>query len=155
MDILDKLRKKNAANAVSDASLVKKLLHDLPLIRALGFLRKLRRLAKEKGKNDNLARDLIDAKENLEPKKKANLIKKLFKVYAYKVLSKLFDNLENIRKRNDGRWEARYISSYNNDGKAIYRSVYGHSYEEVKKKRDQIFDLKSVKTTKEITFAQC
>ena len=61
---------------------------------------------------------------------------------------------ENIRKRNDGRWEARYISSYNNDGKAVYRSVYGHSYEEVKKKRDQIFDLKSVKTTKEITFAQ-
>jgi len=100
MDALDKLRKKNAANAISDASLVKKLLHDLPLIRAIGFLRKLKRLAKEKGKNDNLARDLIDAKENLEPKKKANLIKKLFKVYAYKVLSKLFNNLENIQKRN-------------------------------------------------------
>ena len=100
MDVLDKLRKKNAANAISDASLVKKLLHDLPLIRAIGFLRKLKRLAKEKGKNDNLARDLIDAKENLEPKKKANLIKKLFKVYAYKVLSKLFNNLENIQKRN-------------------------------------------------------
>jgi hypothetical protein len=100
MDVLDKLRKKNAANAISDASLVKKLLHDLPLIRAIGFLRKLKRLAKEKGKNDNLARDLIDAKENLEPKKKTNLIKKLFKVYAYKVLSKLFNNLENIQKRN-------------------------------------------------------
>ena len=100
MDILDKLRKKNAADAVSDASLVKKLLHDLPLIRALGFLRKLKRLAKERGKNDNLARDLIDAKKDLEPKKKVNLIKKLFKVYAYKVLNKLFDNLENIQKRN-------------------------------------------------------
>ena len=100
MDILDKLRKKNAADAISDASLVKKLLHDLPLIRALGFLRKLKRLAKERGKNDNLARDLIDAKEDLEPKKRANLIKKLFKVYAYKVLSKLFDKLDNIQKRN-------------------------------------------------------
>ena len=58
MDILDKLRKKNAAKAVSGASLVKKLLYDLPLIRALVFFRKLKRLAKERGKIDNLSRDL-------------------------------------------------------------------------------------------------
>jgi len=37
---------------------------------------------------------------------------------------------ENIHKRKDGRWEARYIPK----GKTAYRSVYGRSYYEVKEK---------------------
>lgn len=41
---------------------------------------------------------------------------------------------ENIRKRTDGRWEARYIERYEN-GKAKYRYVYAKSYIEVKNKR--------------------
>ena len=40
------------------------------------------------------------ARKNLEPQKKNNLIKKLFKVYAYKVLDKLFDDLEKIQNDN-------------------------------------------------------
>ena len=39
---------------------------------------------------------------------------------------------ENIRKRKDGRWEGRYIIEYNLDGKAKYKSIYGHTYNEVK-----------------------
>ncbi len=30
---------------------------------------------------------------------------------------------ENIFKRKDGRWEGRYIFSYNENGKAIYKFV--------------------------------
>ena len=41
---------------------------------------------------------------------------------------------ENIYKRKDGRWEGRYKSGYNDCGKAKYRSVYGHSYTEVREK---------------------
>ncbi len=41
---------------------------------------------------------------------------------------------DNIRKRKDGRWEGRYIFSRELNGKAIYRSVYGKTYNEVKKK---------------------
>ena len=45
---------------------------------------------------------------------------------------------ENIRKRSDGRWEGRYPIS-RVDGKLRYRSVYGHSYHEVKQKmRDSL-----------------
>ena len=87
MKTLDKLRKKKAVEALNDAFVVKKLLHDYPLIRALGFFKKLKELSKD----SNLAKDLISAKDNLEPKKRTNLIKKLYKVYAYKVLNKLFD----------------------------------------------------------------
>lgn len=50
---------------------------------------------------------------------------------------------ENIRKRKDGRWEARVIDSYSLDGKAHYRYLYGRTYQEVKeKKRDLTVMLK-------------
>lgn len=39
---------------------------------------------------------------------------------------------ENIRKRNDGRWEGRYLVTV--DGNKKCRSVYAHSYNEVKQK---------------------
>ena len=41
---------------------------------------------------------------------------------------------ENIYKRKDGRWEARYIHHYEN-GKAKYKSIYGASYAEAKAKK--------------------
>lgn len=41
---------------------------------------------------------------------------------------------ENIYKRKDGRWEGRYISSYDHAGKAKYSYVYAKSYSEVKQK---------------------
>ena len=42
---------------------------------------------------------------------------------------------ENIYKRKDGRWEARYIVGRHANRQAKYRSVYAWSYTEVKKKR--------------------
>lgn len=44
---------------------------------------------------------------------------------------------ENIRKRKDGRWEARYVYSYDDKGKAKYRSIYANTYNEVKARRDE------------------
>ncbi|MDO7798986.1 tyrosine-type recombinase/integrase [Enterococcus avium] len=41
---------------------------------------------------------------------------------------------ENIYKRKDGRWEARYSKGRRANGKIIYGSVYGRSYAEVKQK---------------------
>ena len=45
---------------------------------------------------------------------------------------------ENIYKRKDGRWEARVIKEYNEQGKARYTYFYGRSYKEVK---DKIFTI--------------
>ena len=100
MIVIDKNNLKNDTNTLADVFILKKFLHDYPLIRALGFLRKLREFAKQKGKNDDLANDLIQARNDLEPQKRNNLIKKLYKVYAYKVLNKLFDNLEKLQEDN-------------------------------------------------------
>ncbi len=41
---------------------------------------------------------------------------------------------ENIYKRKDGRWEARYIYSYDAVGKAQYKYLYAPTYAEVKAK---------------------
>ncbi|MCR4746819.1 MAG: tyrosine-type recombinase/integrase [Lachnospiraceae bacterium] len=41
---------------------------------------------------------------------------------------------ENIYKRTDGRYEARFISGRDESGRAIYKSVYGHSKAEVREK---------------------
>ena len=44
---------------------------------------------------------------------------------------------ENIRKRKDGRWEARVIYTHDLSGKAKYRSFYGRTYLEAKKKKNE------------------
>ncbi len=44
---------------------------------------------------------------------------------------------ENIYKRKDGRWEGRWIDHYDEYGKAHYRSVYAHTYTEVREKLHQ------------------
>ena len=41
---------------------------------------------------------------------------------------------ENIYKRKDGRWEARYIKGYDFSGRARYVSCYGRTYREAREK---------------------
>lgn len=41
---------------------------------------------------------------------------------------------ENIYRRKDGRWEGRYIASYDGNGKAKYKYLYAKTYAEVKAK---------------------
>ena len=41
---------------------------------------------------------------------------------------------ENIYKRKDGRYEGRYIKSYDLSGKAVYGYIYSKSYGDVKEK---------------------
>ena len=45
---------------------------------------------------------------------------------------------ENIRKRSDGRWEARLLIGKSADGKTRYKYLYGKSYAEVKEKRNRL-----------------
>lgn len=45
---------------------------------------------------------------------------------------------DNIRKRKDGRWEARYTQENCLDASKRYGSVYGRSYQEAKEKRERI-----------------
>ena len=42
---------------------------------------------------------------------------------------------ENIRKRKDGRWEARFRKGSDSNNAPVYASIYGKTYKEVKEKR--------------------
>lgn len=51
---------------------------------------------------------------------------------------------ENIHKRKDGRWEARYIKGRQKNGKAIYGYLYAKTYRDVKQKlKDQLLKQES------------
>ena len=61
---------------------------------------------------------------------------------------------ENIYKRKDGRWEARYLHKYDSNGKAKYRSVYGISRQEAKQKR-LVLIHESMMASLSIMFSSC
>lgn len=51
---------------------------------------------------------------------------------------------ERIHKRKDGRWEARYKTGNAENGKTLYKSLYGKTYSEVKGKLKKVeIDLKN------------
>ena len=55
-----------------------------------------------------------------------------------KEVSRLEERIKGIYKRNEGRWEARFKVGINTNGRAIYRSVYAKTKEEVIAKRKAI-----------------
>lgn len=57
---------------------------------------------------------------------------------------------ENIRKRNDGRWEARYLITHTEKGCKTYQSVYGSTYEEAKEKRANAIRAAEKKSENEV-----
>ena len=64
---------------------------------------------------------------------------------------------ENIRKRKDGRWEARYIAGKDENGKSVYASVYASKYQLVKQKRDEavrLLELENITISQDISFEQ-
>ena len=62
---------------------------------------------------------------------------------------------ENIFRRKDGRWEARYIVGYTEQGKAKYRSIYAKTYAEVKAKLQAcILEFESNVVTTNIIFTE-
>lgn len=54
---------------------------------------------------------------------------------------------KNIRKRADGRYEARYIKGRNAEGKIIYGYCYGSTYEEAESKRSAITGAEAESTS--------
>lgn len=49
--------------------------------------------------------------------------------------------VKGVYKRNDGRWEARYVKGYSEKGRAVYGAVYGQTEDEVIEKRNAIYSV--------------
>ena len=52
-----------------------------------------------------------------------------------------------VYKRNDNRWEARYIKSYHQDGRPLLGSVYGKTREEAIRKRKIVLGETNIEKT--------
>lgn len=55
---------------------------------------------------------------------------------------------ENIYKRKDGRWEARYKKKVAENGRIVYGSIYGRTYREVKEKRESYIKTGKIKSNR-------
>ena len=104
-EVLDKMMKileikiiKKSVKNLSDASQIKKLLNDITKARALYFLRKIKKEGKKNNLYINLSKDLVNVNKELLNEKKKPLIDKILKIYIYKVLSNLFNNIEKFQK---------------------------------------------------------
>ena len=98
MEVLEIKTIKNSVNYLTDVFQIYKLLNDINKARALYFLRKIKQLGKKNDLYNNLANDLVYTNEDLLKQKRYPLINKILKIYAYKVLSNLFDNLNKLQK---------------------------------------------------------
>ena len=97
---LEKRLLKNSANNLADVSNLIKLLRDILKARALYFLRKIRDQGKRNNLYNDLSKDLSNANNELLNENKKPIIDKILRIYAYKILSNLFDSLDGKNKNN-------------------------------------------------------
>ena len=94
VDAMDNRRVIIAADTVNSACLVKKLFHDIPRARALNFFDRLRRIAEDKKKLRSLGDNLVKAKNDLVKQNSNVLADKIYKLFIYKKLNKMFNKLQ-------------------------------------------------------------
>ena len=100
MIILGIKQKRDSATTLYNIILLKKLFNDIPKFYLINALYRIKDFADNKSKNEKLADDLLRSKKDIKPKQMSPFIKKLYKVYAYKVLDNLFNALSKGLKRN-------------------------------------------------------
>ena len=102
MKLLSIKQIRDNANTYYNIVLLKKLFNDLPKFFLINAFRRIKDFADKKNNNEKLADDLLRTKNDIKPKKVSPLIKKIYKIYAYKVIDKLFKNVKNgIRRKNE------------------------------------------------------
>ena len=98
LDLLDKKQKLNDVDTIEKVMILKKLLHDLPYIRAKQFLQNIKQKADKKNKYEKLVQDLKKGRIEIEEQNKLNLMNTIYKIFFYNKLDKLFKTCD---KYND------------------------------------------------------
>ena len=99
---LDTISKKQDLKNVEDINrimIIKKLFHDIPLIRAKYFIQRIRENADKKNKYNKLVEDVLKSKEDLDSQNKEKILNKLYKLYFYNKINGLL----NACKKYDNR----------------------------------------------------
>ena len=102
LDAFDTLNLKNltdATNTVKNVSIVKQVENAIPVARAYDFFRRLREIYERNRKYVKLGEDLVHAKDDLDAFNKDKFLRRLYKVYYYKVLDNMFNRLNKLNDR--------------------------------------------------------
>ena len=131
-------------NRINAAMLMKKLLNDLPKIRAKLFLNKLKNIKINKSKYDKLKDALKNAKNNLLDQNKVQVMNKIYKIYAHHKLNNMFNVLnKNLEKKIKPFYGKEFLKRLyeNKRNKAQYK--YGDHLKSSNKAKTTKFKFKN------------
>ena len=100
LEILEIKSFKNSANYLSDVFIINKLMKDIEKVRALTFLKKIKKKGEKNNLYNNLTNDLINAKDDYIIHNRILITDKIYKIYYYTILSNLFNHLNKIQNSN-------------------------------------------------------
>jgi hypothetical protein len=89
----------NDVNDVNRIMILKKLFHDLPLVRAKYFFQKIKENADRKNKYDKLVDSILRSKDDVDIQNKGKFMNKLYKLYAYNKIDDMLKALNNYDKK--------------------------------------------------------
>ena len=99
LNLIDNRRKIISLDIYTKVSLLKKLFHDIPRIRAIDFLNKLKKNAENKKKFEKLGQTLNKSKNNIVDQNKQQLIQRVMKLYIFKKLEQMNNTCNNYVKK--------------------------------------------------------
>ena len=111
LEVLDRISKVNGLKLLNAAFLLKKLLHDLPYIRALEFMNRLKKKYEMKKKLSALGESLVKTKKDLDDKNKSNFIKALYKLYINRALEKMMKKIKDLVKLNLSNYSKKFLKN--------------------------------------------
>jgi hypothetical protein len=109
LDALNLKNLKDATNTVKNVSIVKKVDSAVPVARAYNFFDRIRKIYEYNTKYTKLREDLVKAKEDLDGYNKYTLLNRLYKVYYYKLLDKMFNNFDKLNDRYKKYFEDYFL----------------------------------------------
>ncbi|MGL4947770.1 MAG: hypothetical protein ACRC42_00040, partial [Mycoplasma sp.] len=129
-----------AADTANSVCLVKKLFDAIPKIRAKDFYDRLRRNAEMKNKIEETSKALLKANHDWSEQNKNIFVKKVYKLYIYRKLSKLFtccdDHLKYKIKPNVSREFIQKL--FDNLQRSLYFNYNGSKSSEFKCKQTKV-----------------
>ena len=108
-DIINLKHLIDAANTVKNVSISKKVDSSVPVARSYDFLNRIRKIADYITKYKNLGDGIKASKDDLDDLNKEIFLRKLYKLFYYKVLDKMFNVLEKLQKRKKDQFAHYFL----------------------------------------------
>ena len=141
LNIIDKRQLLDSVNVLGKTMLIKKYIHDIPLIRAKAFIQKIKEKSGKINKFDKLKNALLKTKNEIDKNDKKQALNKLYKLYFY---NKINNNLLNTCDKYQQRLKNIYNKEFLDKLAAIKenKSVFNYNNELTSTRKPELTKLK-------------